>query len=1171
MLAAMITPLAASDGFPTGPIPPNPLICQSHIGGVFYRLPNAVACSYEFPPDASPPQTLALTIFTENTRSYISVAKVCKIVTQRARWYTNFLSDHILEKQNEHHNVSVAECRQMIADKKCSFGTLKSGGDQLRTTNVLNIEFPPPVIGSFTWQHGVVSNCFLFGSVVSAHHGDEAAHIPLAHPRNCRYQDESCILDDGSVVVWQAFKQQSCKFTPAKVMNGTFMGNAWTAESHELALSISYPYMKVYDCGNEYVKTDQGYVPEVSQALPLLKLPKEVPKRKFKKLNEGEFAIRNRRHKRKSLSEEQLAAQLTALSMQVSQSINFAFRHNFYIICSHLDYMARLLHFSVASNPTLATRSLLNITNIHARYSTANVLEVFPCAPIAPFSFKVRKVVQPTCYEFIPVSVTYHGVEREAFLDSLTMIVSQHSRIAPCDLVEEIPVLLDGDFYVAKQLTGDLVKVNSTAFKFLSTENTRIEAISRMFIDVSSKIFHNLLISNYSEEFNSIHLEATLTAMQSQVILDEVNTWSARPNTSFTTYKLPQFTLYGGLHALFLRLTEPWNIWVSIVCLVITIQIVFRLFMCMQQVEYGFLLGAVRNPLVPTQPSAQNNQNPFQSVSYHAVGNQPAPPALNQFPAANDTDIPSCFMTAPSASPFVPLATSTPVYPQTPNAPDLTDPLDPNAPSTSQERPILGRSLESGIPSLRPIKEEPPSDTEENVAEKEAQAHRRKWDIWRYNRDDHDRTDDPRINTMQACDSSCPSVVLARINGILFHALLDTGSNICVSPDRFAEKLGVCVEEHMAEAKVANGLGVPLTGIATVQLQIADIQRDVRLCFTSQHVLGKDVPFDMIIGTSALKQFPKMSFDYENCALFMQGRKIRMGKPPSLYSTDIPVRIQKFTIIPPLSETFVNCTLDVPMTCEEHFLVIPLREDRSGHDMQVSPAVISPSTGTFPVLVANPSTAPLKLYTNMKIASGNRLYGNDQTGFSECEESVYTISETNDLPIDPTYAIDLSQCECGEAERRMLRALLNEFPDIFSQSKYDIGCASIEPVSIGRITSDEPIKQKPHRVPVQYERELDDHLQQLKVIGALDDDANVPYVSPIVLVSRKDGSLRPVFDFRRLNAVTEPDFMPIGRIDTILRKISGSYYYSSLDAMPPESSRALCLRCFLAQTKQPPI
>jgi hypothetical protein len=157
------------------------------------------------------------------------------------------------------------------------------------------------------------------------------------------------------------------------------------------------------------------------------------------------------------------------------------------------------------------------------------------------------------------------------------MIASQHSRVSPCNLVEEIPILLDGQFCVAKQLTGDLTEVNSTAPKFLPTENTRVEAITRMFVDVPSKIFHNLLISDYSEEFNSVHLEATLFAMQSQFILNEVNIWFPRPNTSFPTYKLPQFSLTSGIYALCLRLIGPWNVWVSIICLVITVQIVFGL------------------------------------------------------------------------------------------------------------------------------------------------------------------------------------------------------------------------------------------------------------------------------------------------------------------------------------------------------------------------------------------------------------------------------------------------------------------------------------------------------------------------------------------------------------------------------------------------------------------
>lgn len=133
------------------------------------------------------------------------------------------------------------------------------------------------------------------------------------------------------------------------------------------------------------------------------------------KLNEGEFAFMNRRHKRNTLFEQRLAAQ-TALLMQVSHSINFAFRHNVHIACSHLDYMAHLLHLFRSLSPTLAARpSCTSLTSIH-------VIRPPNCckrstAQMAPFSVRKRDV----------------PAEREAYLDSMSMIVSQHSRLTRYD------------------------------------------------------------------------------------------------------------------------------------------------------------------------------------------------------------------------------------------------------------------------------------------------------------------------------------------------------------------------------------------------------------------------------------------------------------------------------------------------------------------------------------------------------------------------------------------------------------------------------------------------------------------------------------------------------------------------------------------------------------------
>lgn len=59
--------------------------------------------------------------------------------------------------------------------------------------------------------------------------------------------------------------------------------------------------------------------------------------------------------------------------------------------------------------------------------------------------------------------------------------------------------------------------------------------------------------------------------------------------------------------------------------------------------------------------------------------------------------------------------------------------------------------------------------------------------------------------------------------------------------------------------------------------------------------------------------------------------------------------------------------------------------------------------------------------------------------------------------------------------------------------------------------------------------------------------SDTPFVSSLVCIRKKDGSLRPCIDFRKLNAVTVPDHFPLPRIESVLERIGGCCYYSSLD------------------------
>ena len=76
--------------------------------------------------------------------------------------------------------------------------------------------------------------------------------------------------------------------------------------------------------------------------------------------------------------------------------------------------------------------------------------------------------------------------------------------------------------------------------------------------------------------------------------------------------------------------------------------------------------------------------------------------------------------------------------------------------------------------------------------------------------------------------------------------------------------------------------------------------------------------------------------------------------------------------------------------------------------------------------------------------------------------------------------------------------------------------------------------------------EVKQHLKEMLEIVAISESKS-PWVSAVVLVRKKDGSLRFCIDLRKLNARTVKDAYSLPRIEETLDFLNGAQWFTSLD------------------------
>jgi transposase InsO family protein len=169
----------------------------------------------------------------------------------------------------------------------------------------------------------------------------------------------------------------------------------------------------------------------------------------------------------------------------------------------------------------------------------------------------------------------------------------------------------------------------------------------------------------------------------------------------------------------------------------------------------------------------------------------------------------------------------------------------------------------------------------------------------------------------------------------------------------------------------------------------------------------------------------------------------------------------------------------------------------------------------------------------------------DPVGSNKVEANSSEPYESNQIPEHLQNLFTESKNDLNENDQKQLAKLLIDYSDVFSTGPVDLGKTDVFKHDI-QLTDNRPIKHAPRRMSLAKQQEADRQIDQCVDMG-IARPSNSAWAAPIVMVKKKDGSLRMCIDYRELNDKTIKDAFPLPKISELFDSLNGSTWFSTLD------------------------
>ena len=382
------------------------------------------------------------------------------------------------------------------------------------------------------------------------------------------------------------------------------------------------------------------------------------------------------------------------------------------------------------------------------------------------------------------------------------------------------------------------------------------------------------------------------------------------------------------------------------------------------------------------------------------------------------------------------------------------------------------------------------------------------------------------------------------VNGLKTSGLIDTGSMITSVSEQFYNSMDPVPELHDLDefglsVQGATGKELPFKGYVEAEISVpflSDSVFNIPLLVVPETEYNSKVP--VIIGTNLIRLCKTDSSDSEVPVEWQTAFDCLTGDSiPVKTTNNYAIRIGPNEV--KTIHGIARKSSDFETAVTEHV------ESSLSGNLNICPRVVSlkssGNTVRVPVRVCNLSARAIDIPPRSLLCSLNSVSVLDAWTPEPSQKSgnMSSVKTLEELGV----SIDTDNLSADQLLR--VRQVLGNWSHIFSTGPTDLGKADIVKHEI-KLKDNTPFKDPYRRIPPAMFEEVRQHLKEMLEADAIRPSQS-PFSSNVVLVRKKDGSLRFCIDFRKLNSRTVRDAYTLPRIDDTIDTLIGAKYFSKLD------------------------